>query len=455
MPLEPEKPIEKLLRGWSKERRDRAGESWEIHPATRRLWQREVERQFGRASGVRAPWFARLTRLGWLRPAGALAGIALLAVFSWALLSRPAPRAKEEMAAVNRAPTPLAQGSPAEANSADQSSIKLKKDDGTGKSKELLAQNSPTPKPRQLEEQLQKSVSGAKDGGARGESSQDHAAAASGTPVQLAQTEPSSALASAGASANEKSGFVSRYGVSGRAETRDTRALREADTPPSGSAANLAANQPAAASLLSEAQAPVPGSASTNVVQYGFFVASQTAGAPPEERLSRRAFSDLATSASKQPAQNGILVSFRVEQAGQQLRIIDSDGSVYAGPIQDREAPTTGIAAPAIVSNTLESEAVNVDALILQTPTRGVGSFFQVAGTNLRSQQRVVFSGALLGGTNMAATGGQLGAQGGRGFGGAMRLAQTNAGVPNLRLSGTAVIGGNQQLHIEATPVNR
>jgi hypothetical protein len=318
-----------------------------------------------------------------------MAGIALLAVFSWALLSRPTPRPKEEMQAVNRAPAPLAQASPAEATSEAQPTVVLKKADGPEKSKELLAQNDLAPKERRLDDQLQENLPMAKDGGAPSKILQDQAvaAAASGTPVQLAKTEPSS-------------------------------------TP--------------------------------NLVQYGFFAASQTPSAPPTaESLSRRASSALATSASKQPAQNGILVSFRVEQTGQQLRIIDSDGSVYAGPILDNEAQRAGMAPPAIVRNTPESEALKVEAFALHAPAREMGSLFQVAGTNLRSQQRVVFSGTLLGSTNIAATGGQLGAQAGRGFGGAVMLAQTNANVPNLRLSGTAVIGGTQQLHIEATPVSR
>ena len=41
-----ERPIEKLLRRYAKKRRDEAGPARELHPATRRMLQSEVERQF-------------------------------------------------------------------------------------------------------------------------------------------------------------------------------------------------------------------------------------------------------------------------------------------------------------------------------------------------------------------------------------------------------------------------
>ena len=41
-----DRPIEKLLRRYAKTRRDEAGAPLELHPATRRLLQGEVSRQF-------------------------------------------------------------------------------------------------------------------------------------------------------------------------------------------------------------------------------------------------------------------------------------------------------------------------------------------------------------------------------------------------------------------------
>src|SRR5262252_6657733 len=79
--MEPERPIEKLLRAWGKKRRDEAGAPFEMHPATRRLLQGEVARQFGKQakqprtlSQVLAGW--------WPRVAWGLAVVALVGVLA-------------------------------------------------------------------------------------------------------------------------------------------------------------------------------------------------------------------------------------------------------------------------------------------------------------------------------------------------------------------------------------
>ena len=73
--MEPERPIEKLLRVFAKKRRDQAGHPLEMHPATRRLLQSEVAR---RASKEPEPSvFAQL--LGWVRQRPAF-GLSLVIV---------------------------------------------------------------------------------------------------------------------------------------------------------------------------------------------------------------------------------------------------------------------------------------------------------------------------------------------------------------------------------------
>jgi len=61
-----ERPIEKLLRRYAKKRGDEAGPPPELHPATRRLLQGEVARQFPKPGGTTDPsaagFFAMLTR---------------------------------------------------------------------------------------------------------------------------------------------------------------------------------------------------------------------------------------------------------------------------------------------------------------------------------------------------------------------------------------------------------
>jgi hypothetical protein len=63
-----ERPIEKLLRASAEERRRQAGGPFELHPATRRLLQGEVARQYRHPAPATAPqrqWFQFWPRLAW------------------------------------------------------------------------------------------------------------------------------------------------------------------------------------------------------------------------------------------------------------------------------------------------------------------------------------------------------------------------------------------------------
>src|SRR2546425_12739064 len=48
--MEPERPIEKVLRASASKRREETGAPFELQPATRRLLQGEVARRFGKES---------------------------------------------------------------------------------------------------------------------------------------------------------------------------------------------------------------------------------------------------------------------------------------------------------------------------------------------------------------------------------------------------------------------
>jgi hypothetical protein len=61
--MEPERPIEKVLRELAKRRRDEAGEPLEMHPATRRLLQAEIARQYTKRRRTdQRSFFARFSR---------------------------------------------------------------------------------------------------------------------------------------------------------------------------------------------------------------------------------------------------------------------------------------------------------------------------------------------------------------------------------------------------------
>ena len=85
MSLDQEKPIEKLLRECAKERRDRAGDAWEVHPATRRLWQQEVAQRFKRRPEPKASAMLWWLSHKWFKPIGAIAAMVMVLIVGWAL----------------------------------------------------------------------------------------------------------------------------------------------------------------------------------------------------------------------------------------------------------------------------------------------------------------------------------------------------------------------------------
>ena len=191
-----------------------------------------------------------------------------------------------------------------------------------------------------------------------------------------------------------------------------------------------------------------------------------------------------------------VLASFQVVQNGSELQVVDGDGSVYRGYVQTRDATfQTGTAADEIRLTTNESQsrlppvqsfgATSTPAATLQkapVPARqfeekdaregksGMPTtpnyFFRVAGTNLSLKQSVVFTGTLqaqnvtfAGAAQMITNGtpavssGNLGGSGGGGGVQNAPAGQTPPGsLSNARISGTAVVGGTNQIEINAVP---
>src|SRR5436309_3974686 len=96
MSNEPERPIEKSLRACAQKRRADAGAPLELHPATRRLLQGEVARQFAKGQPERRAFSELLARL-WPRFAWGLVVLAGLAV-AFSLMVPGGNKAKEEFA---------------------------------------------------------------------------------------------------------------------------------------------------------------------------------------------------------------------------------------------------------------------------------------------------------------------------------------------------------------------
>jgi prepilin-type processing-associated H-X9-DG protein len=97
--MEPERKIEKWLRSYAKKRRADAGDSFKLHPATRRLLQNEAARRAPKSAAGEGSFFLKL--FSGLRPGIVYAACFAVLVFMGALLLLPAlsrAKSKSQMA---------------------------------------------------------------------------------------------------------------------------------------------------------------------------------------------------------------------------------------------------------------------------------------------------------------------------------------------------------------------
>ena len=473
MSSEPERPIEKLLRTRARQRREQAGKDWEIHPATRRLLQQEVSQRFGRKIEPAASWFNRLLSQGWFKPAAALGGVAVAVAITWAVLQAPpADKTSPELLAKNE--SRQAAGT---ASSAVSSAFDAKKQSAPDRPTEASG--------RLLKEEI------AKDGRVPFDDKRLWAAetakqvAASGGPPAAA---PALIPPQGSTSDREATPSIVVNGPELRSESSLTvaqpaspqilSALDQAKTKSSPTVVvqNLATAAPANQVVLSGATteagsriqpaaafgqanfalASAPASVLPTVL--GYFAQSQAPAGNNRSLQLLRNGNEAARKASKaevsEQPNNQILPSFRMEQAGPELRLIDKDGSVYSGPVQGFTSLQlqTGVSGGPIESQA-RSGTAGLGLKSTQLPSTQF--VFQVIGTNRTSNQRVVFSGKLIADTNLIArilsTRDQPVDSLGR--------ADTQRGIPQnppatgMRVSGTALIGQDQQLQIDAVPI--
>lgn len=162
--------------------------------------------------------------------------------------------------------------------------------------------------------------------------------------------------------------------------------------------------------------------------------------------------------------QTPVLVNFQLEQNGNAIRVVDSDGSVYTGTLL---ATATGQNAPAQFQNggstfaarRMVGQASNNQNM--QSSTGGIP--FRVTGVNRSSQQNVVFEGSL-----SAIPGPAGNQQNGAVFGIAANASQSELNrktqqqnqqqsvqMPNSRITGIATLGGTNQIEIDAVQITQ
>jgi len=409
--MEPERRIEKLLRAFAKKRREQAGDPLALHPVARQQLQKEIAR---RAAGTsRAGWFSSFFH--GLRPRLAFALCFALVVTGLIFLPHLRERKISTLAS---------------ANLSRQEMVPAKKMEPAVQPPPSVVPMAPATDERKRAAQDKRpddSVNTAMK-------SMPPAVANNQSIVQPAEAPKQSAdVQSRVAQTPVSTSVATASPVPSTEKTLAFKGERAADANSLGGA-SIAETR----ALSKDALAPAPAGAA-------FFESSKTqvvAATPPASQVfnrldlpagGRRAFGALIAPAP-------ILASFRVEQTGNAMRVVDADGSVYTGAVQVAEQE--GAARAATPKN---APAVASVAIVAAPPQAAQNYYFRVAGTNHNLNQNVIFSGNLIPLTNAPILTGAAGAQR------ALELPAESL-LSNSRISGKAVVGDQKEIEVNATP---
>lgn len=475
-----ERPIETLLRRYAKKRRDEAGAPLEVHPATRRLLQGEVSRQFPRPGTAgktgAGGWFAAI-RQRWVYATAMsvvlVAGVLLIANHQKPLLL--AKRTELELAKNQPAPARMPAGDVAVPRRAADAA-------------------KPAAPPALL------------------------AAPASGAPNNdrlardLAQAQPASASAERLRVLSE--GSIPAAPSSSPRETEQVALMRSVVTKkapqalatPEAYASAVQANNLGSQTPAGIPAAPAPLTVSSDVnrsaavagpepssgfaganVRFDSKLTENTLGAAPALTNSALAFESRpgsapaaryglaprkATPAVSQSFANQlpissagklsgaspalpVLANFRMEQAGAQLRVIDGDGSIYLGELNPVPvARVTGSKDARTVKSEDKSVARRVTAPSAAASRLAQDYTYRAVGTNRTLNQQVVFTWNFVAQTNV------LTQSKGKTVGGALKpdkpgLQEFPVLLQNSTINGRAQINAAKEIEINAVPVTR
>lgn len=457
------KPIENLLREWARKRREAAGDGLALESHRRAQLQEEVARAYA------APEASTAAAVSWWRllwPRLVLAGtLGVLFVVALVQFNPGSGKTKsydlaraERVEDLVQAPSPGAEAPVERFVSAGEDQP------AAGGAVASVALHSTTPR---------------EQGPAPTDSVPAEAVPATPPPaaaVPTAVTRQSAALAPAPRTVTESPGDTAdllrrRYGIStgksgesGLAPTTAIRSPSVAAPPPDAVVSmpepSVALAESAVRSSAASREAGFPaglGAAATSEIQYA-----------NTQRFSqvRRPRPNLNS-----PALPPVLQSFRLEQQGDRLRIVDADGSVYEGrlevppmPAEPEEAKadsaevTARQEVPTVVTYGMRGDlrdarlrgavqqpgvpAPEGQALLLENA-------FRVTGTNRTSRLPVVFEGVLTGDPAQASQRTAVASQA-LPAGAPPPLVQLPAG----RLRGQLQLGSNLRLQIDAVPVS-
>ncbi len=370
----PQHGIEQELRAFARQRREAAGGSIELHPATRKLLQDEVAcvvtpaplvTEPNRPAPERVNWLAGF----WLRFAFSGSGlcILILAIIYW-FPKEPAPQLQLAQSsagpAAESAPAIAAVSLPQQPDPAAASPVsdKLPALSALATSAEVseapasaLAQPArPTSQSPPIEQESQK-IELARESNATITEMKSPLAAVTVDPQPLLLAEKAAV----------------------RREVDNVLLAKNAPPAP----------QPIVATeLLDAREPPSRGAVLTDSQADSTVTAWLLTSVDPRAKL-RRNFNS--------PPPPGVLRSFRLEVAGKTVRLIDEDGSVYEGAF-DSDSTTPSVAsAPARTTSEIEVRA----SARVNEARKSVGSplTFTTRGMNRTSKQEILFTGQFIG----------------------------------------------------------
>lgn len=461
--MEPERPLEKILRAFAKKRRDQSGAPMELSSGARQRLHQEIAR---RTAGKREPGFfeslfnAFRPRLVFVACAVAVLGVGAVLLLpalqhgktrSLTTLSMAdsklsaAPPAESPAPALAQAP--LAENPPVTAPAASAPPVPA------GENHKFKSENRADTAARVAQKPVEPTVS-LRD---------RHPSVAVDKPIAqtntLAGKVPTAAApetpaapavvplqVSSGSFAAGRTSPAPRPSVAASSKDIATPELAFA-APEPNTEKKLALEKtapPAAANAANFYQVTNPQNNALNV-----------AAAQYMNQIQPVAHRQRAAEATKAP--QPVLASFRVEQNGDTLRMIDADGSVYTGAVRvgwNETAP--GAASNAALADAVKNEQQNqqlLNSIASNVQRQEAQSYsFRVAGTNRALNQNVVFTGNFVPITNVNvfANSGNFG-----GAAGAQRAIQQNfdsSVLLNSRISGKAVVGNKSEVNVDATP---
>ena len=442
--MDPERPIEKMLRDCAKKRREEAGAPIELHPANRRRLQAEVARLTPKPH-PQGRWFSFP---GGFRPrlAWALCILTIAAVGATLLLPSLNHRARRTQLALLTAtpahsPAPAPSDMPATRNLPAAGDIKVAKEKASDAGVQAM---------RQIETRFSERLENA--------AAKDHVA-----PAQnAAPASPTAASGGGGAG-----GFIAHTAVTNAdAKLADNRegslATTEALAPLRSAPAPPREDVAAATGTAGATESPAYGFFS-NVAAADKVVAVQHpsqngAAATPISNLQRYVQVTPPPNRGASGAVNGafsadtsaVLASFQMEQNGNMIRIVDGDGSIYSGSLQPATQTLFKLSRDAQETETDQKKSPQ------QTSWDGTQApfcyLFQVSGTNRSLKQCVTFEGNVFATSSLPRS--QTGSNAMAEKGSAPRALMNRFRLPleNSRISGTAVINNLETKQINAVP---